>query len=285
MRRGGVDPGLLRAARAGLLVGLWVTGVAMATYMVIGRAQLGLDSHAYWRALQVEHPYGLEPHAVDAYLYSPLFLQVLRPLGLLPWPAFGVVWAVLQAAAVWWLVRPLGWVWRIPLMLLCIPEFILGNVHALIAVSLVLGLARPGWWSFLAVTKIAPAVPAALWLVARGEWRRLASFLIWTTVVVGASALISPSLWTEWIAFLTRPHDIDSMMILSFAAGLVVAVVAARRGWVWALPIAVLLAVPTGGMGVSGVVIMTAVPRLLGAWTEAKDESDPNRPATLHAPA
>src|SRR5690242_12753684 len=103
MRESGFDPGLLRAARTGVLVGLWLTGLAMVAYLILGRAQFGLDSHAYWLAMRVQHPYGAEPHAVDAYLYSPLFLQALRPLGLLPWPVFVVVWAVFQAGATWWL--------------------------------------------------------------------------------------------------------------------------------------------------------------------------------------
>jgi hypothetical protein len=285
MRGKAIDPGLLRAARTGVLYGLWVTSVAMMAYLVIGRAQFGLDSHAYWRALQVDHPYGLEPHDVDAYLYSPLFLQMLRPFGLLPWPVFCSLWAVLQAAAVWWLVRPLRWIWRIPVMLICVPEFILGNVHALITVSLVLGFSRPAVWSFLALTKVAPAAPLGLWLAARGEWKRLATFVGWTALLAGLSVLASPSLWAEWIAFLTRPHEVDAVMVGSLVVGLGLAVVAARRDWVWALPVSVLLCVPTGGTGISGIVIMTAVPRLLEAWKRSTTPSEPAESATVHAPA
>jgi hypothetical protein len=285
MRADAVDPGLRRAARTGVLIGLWVAGVAMVAYMVIGGARFGLDSHAYWRALQVEHPYGLEPHEADAYLYSPLFVQVLRPVGLLPWPAFCALWATLQAVAVLWLLGPLGWRWRIPLLMLCVPEFILGNVHALMAVSLVIGFLRPGFWSFLALSKIAPAAPPAVWLAVRGEWKRLFTFLAWTSVLVGLSVLVSPSLWAEWIAFLTRPHEIDAMMVGSFILGLGLAVLAARRGWVWALPVSVLLTVPTGGTGISGIVIMTAVPRLLALWRDTAGRQNPTVSVTVHASA
>ncbi len=263
MRQRVPDPGLVRAARTGLLVGLWVTGLAMVAYLFLGGAQMGLDSHAYWLASQVEHPYGAEPHAIDAFLYSPLFLQVFRPLGLIPWPAFVILWAVIQASAVWWLLRPLGLAWRIPLLLLCVPEFVLGNVHALLALSLVLGFARPGWWALLPLTKVAPAAPVVLWLMVRGEWRRLASFAAWTVALVTVSVLVSPTLWAEWLAFLTRPRDLDLAMWVRLAMSAVVVVMAARRGWVWALPLAVLLAIPTDGLGVSGIVIMTTVPRLL----------------------
>lgn len=257
------DPGLVRAARTGLLVGLWVTGLAMVAYLAFGGAHMGLDSHAYWLALRVQHPYGAEPHALDAYLYSPLFLQVLGPLGLLPWPAFVIVWAVIQAGVVWWLLRPLVLVWRIPLLLLFVPEFVLGNIHALLALSLVLGFSRPGWWAFLPLTKVAPAASVVLWLVARGEWRRLASFAVWTVALVGLSVVASPTLWTEWLAFLTRPRDLDVAMWVRLAVSVLVVLVAARRGWVWALPLAVVLAIPTDGLGVSGIVLMTSVPRLL----------------------
>ena len=97
----------------------------------------------------------------------------------------------------------------------------------------------------------------------RGEWRRLASFATWTVALVTVSVLVSPTLWAEWLAFLTRPRDLDLAMWVRLAMSVVVVVMAARRGWVWALPLAVLLAIPTDGLGVSGIVIMTTVPRLL----------------------
>jgi hypothetical protein len=283
MRHGQVDAGLLRAARAGLLLGLWVTGVAMVAYLVAGGAHLGLDSHAYWLALRVEHPYGAEPHAVDAFLYSPLFLQVVRPIGLLPWPVFVVVWAVLQAGAVWWLLRPLPWTWSIPLLLLCVPEFVLGNVHALISVSLVLGFSRPGWWALLPLTKVAPAAPVAFWLVARGEWRRLTTFVAWTLALVAVSAVTSPTLWSEWLAFLAGPRDVDVAMWVRLGLSTIVVLVAARRRWVWGLPLAVALAIPTDGLGVSGIVLMTALPRLLQAARSADAGAD--NPGAVSRPA
>jgi hypothetical protein len=256
------DPGLRAAARTGALVGLWLAGLGMIGFLVWGGAHLGLDSHAYWLALRLEHPYSLEPHDVDAYLYSPLFLQVLYPLGQLPWPAFVVVWAAMQAGIVWWLLLPLRAAWRIPVLLLCSPEFVLGNVHALMALSLVSGFIRPGWWAFLALTKVEPAAPVVLWLAFRGEWRRLVGFSAWSLGLPAVSALAAPRLWSEWIAFLTREHDFDAALWVCLGLAVALVAVAAPRGWVWALPIAVLLAIPTDGLGVSGIVLMTALPRL-----------------------
>ena len=258
-----IDPDLLRAGRTGLFLGLWVTALGLVCYVVLGGPQFGLDSHAYWLALHKEHPYGAEPHAADAYLYSPLFLQIFRPLGILPWPTFVAVWATIQIVTVWWLLRPLSLAWRIPLMLLCVPEFILGNVHALMALSLVLGFSRPGWWAVLPLTKVEPGGPLALWLAAAGQWRRLASWALWTGALTAVSVLTAPALWAEWFAFLIRPHDIDQALWVRLAVSLILVVVAARRRWIWALPIAVLLSIPTDGLGISGVVLMTATPRLI----------------------
>lgn len=283
MRDRSLDPELLRAARHGLLVGLWIAGLGMLAYLVVGGAQLGLDSHAYWLALRVDHPYGLEPHAVDAYLYSPLFLQVLHPLVLLPWSVFVLVWAGLQAGVVWWLVRPLSLMWRLPILLLCLPEFFLGNVHALMAASLVLGFSRPGWLAFLPLTKVEPAIPAALWLAFSGEWSQLLRFAVWIAGLTSISALAAPQLWAEWLQFLVRGHELDMAMWVRLAVSIAVVLLAARRGWISALPVAVLLAIPTDGLGVSGIVIMTAVPRLARLAHEPLDVSPTGRATTARA--
>ena len=263
MRQRVPDPGLVRAARTGLLVGLWVTGLAMVAYLFLGGAQMGLDSHAYWLASQVEHPYGAEPHAIDAFLYSPLFLQVFRPLGLDPLARVrhpvgrdpGQRRLVAVAPTRSGLEDP---------SLAAVCSRVRSRKRArIIGSSLVLGFARPGWWALLPLTKVAPAAPVVLWLMVRGEWRRLASFAAWTVALVTVSVLVSPTQWAEWLAFLTRPRDLDLAMWVRLAMSAVVVVMAARRGWVWALPLAVLLAIPTDGLGVSGIVIMTTVPRLL----------------------
>ena len=59
---------------------------------------LGYDSHAYWLAVQdMDRLYGAPALARDAFLYSPAFAQLIWPLGLLPWPAFCVLWTLLSA--------------------------------------------------------------------------------------------------------------------------------------------------------------------------------------------
>lgn len=73
---------------------LWAASIGLALIFARFATQglAGTDSHAYWLALQGGEMYGGSPTDRDAYLYSPLFAQVLAPLGWLAWPAFQLVW-------------------------------------------------------------------------------------------------------------------------------------------------------------------------------------------------
>jgi hypothetical protein len=53
-------------------------------------------------------------------------------------------------------------------------------------------------------------------------------------------------------------------MGIKLAAGIAVAIVAARRGWAWLLPCAVLLTIPTDFLGLHTLTILTAIPRASG---------------------
>jgi hypothetical protein len=72
--------------RAGVLqvaAGLWAI-----FYLVVAiGGGAGYDSHAYWLTRRGSR-YLAAPGRHDAYLYSPAFAQVIRPLTLLPWPVF-----------------------------------------------------------------------------------------------------------------------------------------------------------------------------------------------------
>ena len=74
---------------------------------------------------------------MGAYLYSPAFAQLIRPLTILPWPVFVTVWTAFNLAIVWWLLGR----WSLPAMLFIpIPfEIVSGNVHLMYAAAIVLG--------------------------------------------------------------------------------------------------------------------------------------------------
>ena len=145
----------LAATRVALIY-VWVGASALAVHCAVyylGGSGVGGDAHAYWLAGHAAHPYGAAPGTMDAYLYSPLFLQVIRPLAWLPWPAFIALWMATEAAAFWWLLKPLGLQWGLPCFLLCVPELLLDNINGLLGLVMVLGFRYAGLWAVPLLTK------------------------------------------------------------------------------------------------------------------------------------
>ena len=112
------------------------------------------DAKAYWLAGQEGWiPYSLPPGALNAYLYSPAFQQVISLVSWLPWPAFAILWVSAEAAVFVWLLKPLGWAWGIVLFLWCIPELYIGNIYAFLAAAAVLALTGfPQAWALPILT-------------------------------------------------------------------------------------------------------------------------------------
>lgn len=271
LRARGVGPGQLAA-----LAVVWLLAVPLAWSLLHpdpvllashGNA-LWMDGHAYWAAWRHPTLYGLAPRALDAYLYSPAFAQVVAPFALLPFPAFAVVWWGGAVSAFLWLLHPLRWYWRLPCLVVCGFELQVGNVHALLAVMLALGLRRPGLWAFAVLTKVTPAI-GLLWFAARGEWRSLARPSDVTAVVVGCSALLAPHLWIDWVSFLLASRHSPAATGLLNAGTLPVRMVlaallvvwGARRDRPWVLAIAVPLATPL--VGLATLTVLAALPRLV----------------------
>lgn len=247
------------------LLPLWL---AVGYFMYNGLAvfarqgRYGIDAHAYWLTGHDAALYGRPPSSLDAFLYSPAFAQVVHPLTLLPWPVFYGVWATLEALAFGWLLKPLGWAWGVPAFLLCGFEIYQGNIVALLAVALVLGMRRlPEAWALAALTKVVVAV-GFVWFAARGEWRNLLRAATATALIAGISFLVDPGLWHHWIRQLVADRGSDATVPYRVAAGVVLAGYAARRGRPWLLAPAMLLANPvTNGVG-QYLTILAAIPRL-----------------------
>ncbi len=243
--------------------------LAMQVYVYWQTDNIGLDSHAYWLAAQDPGTWYTRPPAYrDAFLYSPAFGQVLRPLGVLPWPAFQAVWFLGCAAILVWLLAPLGWKRGLILAPFFVSELLLGNVYLLFAASLVLSLGRfPGAVALPILTKVAPGV-VGVWFVARGEWRKVLWVAGTTAAIVFVSVLTVPDAWVSWIQFLgTSAGDrgFGSTVRLVLALGIVVW--AARRNQAWLLAPALILACPVLG-GYGPFAVLAAIPRLL-QWQRA----------------
>lgn len=248
-----------------VLVLMWLAGCYLLFVTVsyyLGFDRIGGDAHAYWLTGQSWYtPYRIAPNRPDAYLYSPAFAQIIRPLTWLPWPVFATVWISAETTAFAWLLRPLGWRWVGPLVLWCAPELVIGNVLGLLAVALVVSFAHPWSWSAMVLTKPVFCV-GALWFAVRGEWRRFAVAVGTTLVIVVASFAFEPHLWVVWMRFLLE-HSRGSTWFFPgriLLAGVLV-VVAARTDRRWLLPFALLMATPVLA-GSPSLTILAALPRL-----------------------
>jgi Glycosyltransferase family 87 len=230
----------------------------------------GVDSHAYWLTRNGIH-YGILGDR-DAYLYSPAFAQVIRPLTLLPWPAFEALWAIAAAAIYLWLIRDVEWRWWLPLLALAIADLVIGNLWALFALVCVIGIRRPALWAIPALTKLSPV--GFIWFGVRRDWRSLGILAAATAAVVAVSAAIDPGAWSAWMHMLTHSGG-DPLGLGIIAAGIGVAVFAAATDRAWLLPVAMLLTTPI--LGVIALAVLLAIPRLTSGTERGRDPGSPLR--------
>jgi hypothetical protein len=257
-----------------VMVDGWISNTA--------KGRLGYDCHAYWLTAHRAVLYSGAPASRDAYLYSPLFAQLIRPLTLLPWLAFVVVWQAMLAAVFVWLLRPIRLGWRIPVLLLCVPDVFLGNINALLALALVIGMRRPGAWAFPLLTKIAPGLIGLGWFASRGEWRRLGRALARTAVLIACSVAFGRGAWLSWLRFLVAHSHQDGnawgAVHFAAAAGFFVAARITRRAWLLAPAMALASPVLTF---YSPLAILTAIPRLRRAPLRVAARVEPSGAALL----
>ncbi|HYP45698.1 MAG TPA: glycosyltransferase 87 family protein [Propionibacteriaceae bacterium] len=258
---------LRRTGKLGVWLTLWAFGLVTAILSLILFPRLGwvgFDAHAYWLAGRSPHPYGGLPGTRDAYLYSPVFVQLVRPLALMPWPMFLALWMASEAAVFVWLTAVLPLRWRIPVLLVCVPEVLFGNVYGFLAAATVLGCRRPAFWTLPLLTKITPGALGLLWLATQRRWRDVAVALLATGLLVSASFVWEPQLWHEWLQFLRQASGTGVggwTLLRTLAAGIVV-LVSARLGQPWLLAIALWLGAPVLAASSKDLALLCAIPRL-----------------------
>jgi Glycosyltransferase family 87 len=259
----------IRAARiwfllpAGAAV-MVVCGLAVFTlWYIMSKGGVGYDAHAYWLAGRSAHPYQGAPGQYNAFLYSPVFVLLMRPLALMSWPWFVTVWLVAETSALAWLVAPLRWRWRIPLLVLAMPEVAMGNIYGFLGVAAVAGLRRPEAWAFPLLTKVTPGGVGLLWFAARGEWSKVARAATFTCALSALSFVITPGLWREWVSFLIdHGGDTGARVPLLLCVAGILTVVAARSNQRWLLSVAMMIAVPTFTGKNKDLAMLVAAPRL-----------------------
>lgn len=236
------------------------------TVLAVRERGWGWDSRAYYQAARHLTYSGL-PNTSGAYLYSPVFAQMMHPLALLPWPIFAGAWSLTAFLTLNFLLRGVWWPWRVTLLYLSIWEVVSGNIHWAIAAAVAFGLAYPACWAFPALTKIAPGV-GMLWFLLRREWRHFATASVTTVVLALISLLITPRNWADWAQLLLRSLSVAPSMGPYFSSAplrlllsLVLVAVAAQRSWRWLLPVAVCLSLPNWAP--PALIVLYALPRLL----------------------
>ncbi len=208
-----------------------------------------VDAYAYWTTRSGDL-YGTGgAGAIGAYVYTPLFAQVMRPLVLLPWPVFVTLWTAINFAALWWLLGR----WSLPaLLFLPIPfEIISGNVHLLYAAAIVAGFRVSATWVLPLLTKITPGI-GLLWFAARREWRSVGLAVAVVSALVLLSIALDGKAWRTWLDVLAGSSStpvtlgwfLPITLVVRLPIAFVVMVVAASTDRRWLVPVAVTLAMP-----------------------------------------
>jgi hypothetical protein len=226
-----------------LLTGL---GVVVALFEGIGSTSYlnGYDFLAYW-AVDAGDPYRVHvAPAAMAFLYAPPIAFLFDPLGMLPFEVGRIAWGAGQAFVLALMAGPL----TLPLAIVgpVHDDLVLGNIGLFMAVAIWAGLGRwPEAWAFPILSKVTPVVGLA-WYVGKGDWRGLARALGATAIVAGATLLVAPGLWIQWLDVLALNASVSAGLNLG-PLWLRILMAALACGWAgrttrpWVVPIAVAL--------------------------------------------
>jgi glycosyl transferase family 87 len=172
-------------------------GVAVAYMHVVGDplndARAYYDAAARLNAGQALYPPGIDPSTNRIYLYPPLLAMLLRPLALLPYEWFAVIWEIFVVTCFVLLVRHLGvrrratWIW---IGILGVPiGWALAVAQAHIPMTLLIALGQPWSIALAANIKLFPVL-IALWWLGRREFEAVAAFAMWSVLFVLAQVLL-----------------------------------------------------------------------------------------------
>jgi hypothetical protein len=261
----------LNRAGAIVIVGFWVL------------APTGGFDAVNFHSIDFSNPYAAGWHEPSSYVYSPAVAQLLYPFTLLPALVFEKLLLGMNLVALVWLLGP----WWAAFALALLPvqsELLTGQIHLLLAVSLVLGMTRTAAWAPIILTKVTPGI-GLVWFAVRREWRSLLIALGVTAAVVLVSLITWPSAWAEWLDLLRTSPDKPANFVLTdvalvwrlFAAA-ILAGLAAWRDRPEAMPFVVLLALPA--VWFSALVLLAAIPRLMGSGSPVRPSAGDQAPPT-----
>jgi len=235
----------------------------------------GQDARSYW-APSIDAMYANANWTTpSAYPYSPVFLQVLQPIRLLPWQAFMGVWTAILLVALAYLTGPrLLWFG----VLFAAMELAGGNIELLLGAAIVLGFRWPATWAFVLLTKITPGI-GLLWFVVRREWRSQCVSPAPTGAIAAVSCVLVAGDWLAWPGVLASIAGRDGTwaavpipFVVRAPIGIAVVVWGARTDRRWTVPLAGIICLPALWYG--GFSMLLATLPLLPArtWSELLDK-------------
>jgi hypothetical protein len=233
-------------------------GLAVAYMHVVGDplndARAYYDAAARLNAGAALYPDGLDPATNKIYLYPPLLAMLLRPLAVLPYEWFAVIWELIVVISFVLLVRLLGarrketW---LAIGVLGIPiGWALTVAQAHIPMTLLIAMGQPWTIALAANIKLFPAL-IVLWWLGRREWEAVAAFMMWTALFILAQVLVESrgafayfqqigfeqvavGEIRNWSPFALSPVIWATLL----AVGAIATLALARTKWGWAVAVA-----------------------------------------------
>jgi hypothetical protein len=201
-----------------------------------------------------------------AFVYSPLFAQLIAPLGVLPAGAFVWLWRAIELAG----LRIAAGSWtRAGIATLVFPPIILeldvGNVNLLLAAACALVMRGQTWPTAIPfVLKLAalPLVPLALAKNRHGLIVGIGAAF----TAMAVSLLFTSQLWVQYIQFLGTSQEPSYWANLLYGippfvrVPVAVAIGVAAIRWVRLAPVALLIGLPVVWVGTLSVLVAAAVP-------------------------
>lgn len=242
---------------------LLALGLAAGIVQALGLSPL-VDGLIYWQA-DLGALYPTTFVAGDpAYVYPPPMAQAIAVLHPIGFGAYQLGLTLALTACLWWLAGRWAWAFvaagavtivapGVPVLedLAMVAGYALnGNVQLFLAAAVVAAFRYPAAWFAPILTKPTMGV-GVLWFLFRREWRPAAVALGATSAIAGASFVLAPDLWVEFVRFSlansTMPSAIPVVPVpLAARVAMSVALLAwaAPRGHRWAVPIAAGWAIP-----------------------------------------